>query len=225
MQVSNYQVSNNIVDSESMYPSRQYTTRPQYALNFLIALDQRIETIVAYTKTLKEKNPDRLTHSDPGNSNLTPLHVAAIKSNKKAAEAIIAAIPSESVTKLLNAPDSYGWTPMHHAAVNSKSVFAYLRSLGGDSTLKTKGGADINDLLALSGNVIEIRSKKTLFIQEDLSIPPVLVSQCEKTKILGNILHTDSPLIPQHSLKKCGHSLAILATNHTKILEKIPQHL
>ncbi|MBA2367691.1 MAG: ankyrin repeat domain-containing protein [Candidatus Protochlamydia sp.] len=182
---------------EELYPRSSYNERKDFALHFLIAMEQ--PTLTNYTQTLKEKNPARLIQADPQNYDLTPLHLAAMKGRLAVAEILLKTCATDcDRKKMINTPDALGWTPLHHAAVTSASLFQYFILLGGDPSKKTTKRGDCEDLRELTGRLGNIRSSETLFVKNSENGKLSLLSDLTETakeKIFGkNFIFTDSPL-------------------------------
>ncbi|MBA2367689.1 MAG: ankyrin repeat domain-containing protein [Candidatus Protochlamydia sp.] len=203
MEVKTHNIFNDDIDlfkskpCSDLYPRKDYSLRPAFYFHFLIALGQPLITIATRAQTLKEKNPNWLLQGDPQNFQLTPLHIAAIKGQLAVAEVLLKTCENANEKmKMINTPDALGWTSLHFAAVTSNSLFKYLVNLGGDPAKKSTKGADCNDLLQLTGRAIDIRSSKTLFVQDEECKSLVLLSDMAnsaKEKIFGKgFVFTDS---------------------------------
>lgn len=217
----------------NLYPQNRYKERTAFALNFLLAKDQPENTVLTYIETLKAKNPERLTQKDPENSDLTPLHIAAMKANSQAANNILAAAKNQiEVRRMLNQQDAFGYTPLHMAALTSDVLYQTFLNQGADPSIKNARGGTPADLLSLTGRVTVLRSKDTLFF-EDPATKEVhkvaLMSEPQLAKLFPvGFIHTDSPLYRSdrlHQLWLDNANLTAADLQTVSNFERRPPHL
>lgn len=181
---------------DKMYPAALYDSRKNFALHFLIALGQPKELIEKFIVSLKEKNPTRLTQGDPLNSNLTPLHLAAMKGSVVVAQLILDAVPNKDQKKqMIQMRDKRCWTPLDFATLTSPKLYQIF--MGFRAQINEKNPFS-RDLLALCGRENKIRATNKLSLEDSDSKKIMLVSkasQAVRHKVFGQqFFHTDFPV-------------------------------
>ncbi len=160
------------------------------------------QKVLKMIECLNGERIGNLLAKDKDHHNLIPLHIAAMKANALVVEALIkklAGVP-RMVTEALNARDSFGWTPLHHALLSSEAVFRRLQDLGASLTIPTEMGEDCHELQKRIGRVNDQRTLRTTFVMQD-GQPKKLsaLSQDDMQRALGNVRYTDCVLYsPEH---------------------------
>lgn len=111
--------------------------------------------IVALAKT-KDPELDRKEM----NWGLTPLHLAVHMGELDIVVKLLDAGASPEVE------DSFGWTPVHTAALIANNIFIKLLQRGVSVSSKTRMGATVSDIRALAGYAPKIRFPKSIFYQD-----------------------------------------------------------
>lgn len=221
---------------KQLYPSDLYKQRASFALHFLLALGQKLETITGYIASLKAKNPERLVQADAENHSLTPLHIAAMKANVEGAKVLLAAFATkEEKLDALRREDAYGWTPLHHAACTSNSLFQLFIEEGGNPQSKSSNGSTPKDLRFFSGREVSVKSETTLFALTGTPkslIPVAALNREQKDALFGpSFLHTDHPIYPTTHLKALWQTSpnpnteiirGFIAEKHSEFMAKRP---
>lgn len=172
-----------------LYPKQQWAHRKEFGLHFLIASGMPDATLIG---ACLQKNPRAALLCDPQNDNITPLHLAAMKVNRAAAEKILL-----ENKESLSVQTASGFSPLHAAALTSDELYDLFVRNGADSELKTKTGMRAKDLRLLSGRAVDIQSADSLFYQESPAQEAVLLSSdpCLKTKVFGaGFFHSDTSI-------------------------------
>lgn len=191
---------------EELYPKNQYKLRSAFALHFLFALGQPLANVEAYITSLKAKNPKALSLPDLQSHYLTPLHIAAMKANTEGAKILLDAFATKK-EKLaaLNAKDAYGWTPMHHAACTSTSLFELFISEGCHPDTKSANVPTPRELRFYAGKEVAVRSRDHLFAligNSEALTPVAALSLSERVSLFGEpFTHTDHIIYSQDLLK------------------------
>lgn len=175
---------------DTLYPKSQWAERKEFGLHFLLAGGMPDGALIgAYV----QKNSRAILVCDPQHDNLCPLHVAAMKANRAAAERLI-----QEDHKCLSKKTSSGFSPLHIAALTSAELYDLFIAGGADPDLKTNTGMRAKDLRLLCGRAVDIRSVDSLFYQESEGHAPVLIYSNSQlvTRVFGeNFWHCDTPLI------------------------------
>lgn len=198
-------------DWSALYPREQYKVRTEVALHFLFALGQPLASIAAYVANLKSKNPKKLRMPDLKNHGLTPLHIAAMKANTEGAKVLLDAFETkEEKLAEIKAKDAFGWTPLHHAACTSNTLFELFVSLGGNPESKASNGLTPRELRFLAGKEVCVKSGGTLFTLIPDSQTPIPVAELDLNRriaLFGEaFIHADHNIYPQDQLKNLWQS-------------------
>lgn len=136
---------------DKLYPKEKW--RNEFSLHYLIAGQGDIKDI---EETAKAK-PKGISLCDPQNSNLTPLHLAAMKASQAVAEILLKYDPEG-----LQKKSKEGFTPLHISALTSDDLFDFFQGMGGDPKLKADNGLSCYDLRVLSGRKLTVLTDLSL---------------------------------------------------------------
>lgn len=184
---------------DKLYPKQRWQHLKDLSLHFLLAFGTPdAATIGVYL----QNNPNAVWVCDPQNGNLTPLHLAAMKANRAAAERIL-----QENKLCLFAQTTSGFSPLHIAALTSDELYDLFIRNGADQEQKTSTGMSCKDLRLLSGRVVDVRSAASLYYQESPDQVPMLLASdgSLKAKVFGeDFFHTDIPLFDPQFFPKLG---------------------
>ncbi len=171
---------------------------PENSFHYLIARNEKPEQTVKLIQIVKAERIQHLLAKDKGHHDLTPLHIAAMKADALSVDTLtkkLAEVPGK-LAEALNARDSFGWTPLHHALLTSEEIFRRLLELGASLNAQTAMEEDCYELQQLIGRVKVQRSLPTtcLVMQEGQPKKLSTLSQEDMQRALGIELYTDSVL-------------------------------
>jgi hypothetical protein len=122
------------INLESLYTRAEYLNKTDRVKNltvhFMIALRQSNDGIQKYLEALttveSTRRENKFSFQDAAAHRFTPLHLAVLMGREGIAKALLGRLSGEQI----NACDDKGWTPLHHAAVFSHSLFQLLVAKG-----------------------------------------------------------------------------------------------
>lgn len=182
---------------EAYYPLKAYMTKTEhvrsFTLHYLLVLEKNESSLLEYIKKAKI---EKLTVKDLACFNLSPIHIAVMRTNLAAIDAIFKRIKQlEPLNPCLETPDIFGFRPVHHALLCSEEIFKWLIAQGANQSAKTVSGATLKNLQALIGRVRAAKSLDylELKVQGASSALPI-----EKRLELatGVLVYTDCPIYP-----------------------------
>ncbi len=182
---------------------------PATSFHYLIARNEKPEQTRTLIQIVQKDRIHQLLAIDPEHCDLTPLHIAAMKADDLVVAALTKKLAEQGkLQEALNARDTFGWTPLHHALLSSEQVFKRLQELGANMQARTALGDDCHDLQKYVGRVREQRSKAHIH----LNIPGLAAKtlgelSAEQMKTtLGIDCYTDIVLYPpEHYRILWGH--------------------
>ena len=190
-------------DWSKMYRETEYKNKTNraknFALHFILALNQSDKTVLPFIKTLQNKSPGRLSVQDPQNHKLTPLIIATMKGRENVVYSLLESLEKSKI----NSRDTYGWTALHHASISSSNIFEMLLKHGADIKSKTNMMGTCFDLMELTQRNIKSTSIDTVSYRTSegnlIKISDLTRNTFEKH--LGLLKYRDIPLYTKPALK------------------------
>ncbi|MFI5342782.1 MAG: ankyrin repeat domain-containing protein [Chlamydiales bacterium] len=119
-----------------------------HSLKYLIALNQSDGSILNYIQKLKTNNSAQINSHFPTHQ-ITALHIAIMRNRMTIVNKLIAS------GAIIDAQDEYGWTALHHAAIVSNDLVAFILSKNPMEFKTNNKGGTYQDLMSLQSGQVQ----------------------------------------------------------------------